>query len=352
MATQTYQWSNTKREGFRIERWTWSMRGWLLMAILLAGLFHWWLYYFFNNIEFGRSMLPQTKESARPERIAIDPRVMKERPAVPQIPNFIALSETPPESQMKADITDIVDMIPEDKPIDLTPDVNKVTNFLAPEPNMSAANPAQSPALAAVADSLAESDIASAANAIKSSALSRAVSSNQLVIPTKPLDRQLEGVDAKLLDKLNRQGQAGNAAAARVDGFSNLEDLINKGSKLNASTDPILMPTDLLFDYGSDQLAEKARLSLMKLGLLIQRNPNNKFVIEGHTDTFGSEEFNIELSQRRANAVVQWLVNSLQLGTDRVVAVGMGRSRLIVPGGSPGEQAINRRVEIKVRPLR
>jgi outer membrane protein OmpA-like peptidoglycan-associated protein len=352
MATQTFQWENSKRGGFRIERWSWTMRWWLFVALVLAGLFHWWLYYFFNNIEFGRSMLPPAKEKARPERIAIDPRVMQEKAAIKEIPDIIAPSDQPVEPKVKADFQDIVDMLPEDKPIDLTPDVNKITNFLAPEPNMQANTPAMSPALAAVADSLPGPDIASAASAIKSSVLNKAVSTEQLIIPAKPLDRQLEGMDGKLLDQLNRQSQAGNAAAARMEGFSNLDDLVNRGNNLSASTAPILMPTDLLFEYGSDELADSARLSLMKLGLLIQRNPNHRFIIEGHTDTFGSDDFNIELSQRRANAVVNWLITSLRLSTDRIQAIGMGRSRLIAPGGTKEEQAINRRVEIKVRPLR
>ena len=91
---------------------------------------------------------------------------------------------------------------------------------------------------------------------------------------------------------------------------------------------------------------------MMKLGFLIQKNPNSKFVIEGHTDNFGTEAFNRDLGQRRANAVVQFLTHSLQLGSDRIEAVGMGKSRLIVTDGTVEEQAPNRRVEIKVRPLR
>jgi outer membrane protein OmpA-like peptidoglycan-associated protein len=111
------------------------------------------------------------------------------------------------------------------------------------------------------------------------------------------------------------------------------------------------MPTDLLFAYGSDQLAEGARLSLMKLGFLIQKNPDSLFIIEGHTDSFGGEQYNLELSLRRAQAVVEWLQASLQLGTDRIEAVGLGKSRPIVSTtGSVDEQSLNRRVEIKVRP--
>jgi outer membrane protein OmpA-like peptidoglycan-associated protein len=115
-----------------------------------------------------------------------------------------------------------------------------------------------------------------------------------------------------------------------------------------------MLPTDLLFEYGSDELAEGARLSLMKLGYLITKNPNSRFIIEGHTDTIGSELYNVDLSQRRANAVVGWLMRSLKLSNDRIDAVGMGESRplpSVNPNGTQEEQAMNRRVEIKVRPL-
>jgi outer membrane protein OmpA-like peptidoglycan-associated protein len=89
----------------------------------------------------------------------------------------------------------------------------------------------------------------------------------------------------------------------------------------------------------------------MKLGFLIQKNPNSLFIVEGHTDSFGGEEFNLELSLRRANAVVDWLQSSLRLGTDRIQAMGMGKSKPIVStAGSVEEQGMNRRVEIKVRP--
>jgi outer membrane protein OmpA-like peptidoglycan-associated protein len=89
----------------------------------------------------------------------------------------------------------------------------------------------------------------------------------------------------------------------------------------------------------------------MKLGFLIQKNPDSLFIIEGHTDTIGSGESNQDLSQRRAYAVVNWLMTSLRLGTDRIRAVGMGETKpLANPNGDQQEQSLNRRVEIKVRP--
>ncbi len=352
MATTTYQWGNMRRPSFQTERWSWSLRGWLCVALLLGAAFHWWLYFLFSNLEFGKnSSLKMLQETPRHDRVAINPELLKDQKAVQNIPDILAPSDEPPQPHVKADLQDIVDMLPENKAFDLTPQVNKITNFIVPDSTSKAKEPASSPSLAAVADSLPGLDLMTAASALKSSSLNKPLSTKQLVLPGAP-DKHNEGVDSKLLDRLNHQQDAGNNAARRVQGFSNLDDLVNRGGKVNASTAPILMPTDLLFDYGSDELAESARLSLMKLGLLIQRNPNNRFIIEGHTDNFGTAEYNDALSQRRANAVVQWLVRSLRLDTGRVQAVGLGKSKLLVPDGSIETQALNRRVEIKVRPLR
>ncbi len=352
MSAETFEWSNTRRSAFRVERWSWSLRLWALFAFILALLFHWWLYLFFNNLEIGRRMLPVVKKEAKQDRLTLDPKVLQEQQAVQHIPDVIIPAPTP---AVKADFQDIVEMLPEDRALDLTPEVSKVTNFIAPDSNPLATNPAQSPSLAAIADSVPGPDLSSAMNAIKSSALSKAVSANQLVLPARPLEKQIDGVDGELLDSLNKQSQAGNAAGQRLAGYSNLDDLVARGGNVNGGTAPIMLPTDLLFEYNSDLLAENARLSLMKLGLLIQRNPNSQFIIEGHTDTIGTEAYNFDLSQRRANAVVQWLVNSLRIGTDRIRAVGMGKLRplpSVDPNGTAEEQALNRRVEIKVRPLR
>lgn len=350
---QAFEWGNVRRSSFQVERWSWSLRWWFFLALLLAVALHWWLYFLFSNLEMGRRMMPQRPPERNRERLAISPDLLKDQKAVQKIPDIMTPSDIPDGRQLKADLQDVVTMLPPDTPMDLTPQVNKVTNFISPDHLPQSQTPAQAPMLAAVADNLPGPDLASAASALKSSTLAKPVSSKQLLLSGNPLDKKIDNVDSKLLDRLNHQSEAGNAAGKRVAGFSNLDDLLNRGGGVGGGTAPILMPTDLLFEYGSDVLAENARLSMMKLGLLIMRSPESRFVIEGHTDSFGTDEYNFDLSQRRANAVVKWLVNSLRLDTGRVQAVGLGRTKLIAPAsGSIEEQSINRRVEIKVRPLR
>jgi outer membrane protein OmpA-like peptidoglycan-associated protein len=141
---------------------------------------------------------------------------------------------------------------------------------------------------------------------------------------------------------------AGNAGIPA--GFSNLDALLAGSGRVGGGTAPILMPTDLLFDYNSATLRPGAAASLEKLGRLIQRNPQATFRVEGHTDSFGSDQYNLDLSRRRAETVKAWLVQSMNIDPARVQTQGFGKTRLLIPADrSVEEQQLNRRVEIVIR---
>ncbi len=142
---------------------------------------------------------------------------------------------------------------------------------------------------------------------------------------------------------------AGRRPGSVPKGFSDLDALLSQTGPLKSDTAPILMPTDLLFDYDHAELRTQAVGSLRKLGTLIQRNPQATFLIEGHTDSFGPDEYNMDLSLRRAEAVKTWLVHTMQIASTRIETKGYGKSRLLAPAsGSIEQQQINRRVEIIV----
>lgn len=133
-------------------------------------------------------------------------------------------------------------------------------------------------------------------------------------------------------------------------GFSDLDNLLAQTGPLSSETAPILMPTDLLFDYNSAVLRPGAMASLEKLGELIRRNPNSRFVIEGHTDSIGTDEYNNALSLQRAQSVKDFLTRTMGIAPAAIDARGLGKSRLIAPAtGTIEEQQINRRVEIVIR---
>ncbi len=135
-----------------------------------------------------------------------------------------------------------------------------------------------------------------------------------------------------------------------VSGFSNLDQLLSQTGPLTSGTAPILLPTDLLFDYDSYNLRAGAMTSLSNLGKLIQKNPSATFIIEGHTDSFGSAEYNLQLSIARAESVKTWLIQNMGIPQESVQTRGFGSSKLLVPANrSVDEQQLNRRVEIVIR---
>ena len=88
---------------------------------------------------------------------------------------------------------------------------------------------------------------------------------------------------------------------------------------------------------------------LQKLGTLIQRNPKATFSVEGYTDSFGSYEYNLDLSQRRADSVKRYLVEAMRINPAQIETRGYGSAKFRAsPNGSIEEQSPNRRVEVVV----
>jgi hypothetical protein len=110
-----------------------------------------------------------------------------------------------------------------------------------------------------------------------------------------------------------------------------------------------MLPSDLLFEFNSAELRESAKVGLMKIGLLMDRNPDLYCWIEGHTDLVGGDEFNLDLSIRRADAVRTYLIESMRMDASKIITRGFGRYTPLVITGDENEQAANRRVEIRMR---
>lgn len=103
--------------------------------------------------------------------------------------------------------------------------------------------------------------------------------------------------------------------------------------------------TQLLFATGSDTPQEEAGLFLEELVRLVDGTPDVLVRVEGHADARGSDEFNLELSQRRAQVVADELV-ALGLDPARVETVAFGEERPMRAGQSARDLARNRRVEL------
>ncbi|HEV2223735.1 MAG TPA: OmpA family protein [Candidatus Acidoferrales bacterium] len=104
---------------------------------------------------------------------------------------------------------------------------------------------------------------------------------------------------------------------------------------------------DVLFATGRYDLRPEARERLAKLSGIVLAHPGLKLAVEGYTDNVGSEEFNQTLSEHRASAVRQYLVDQ-GLDTDSITATGLGMSSPVADNGTAAGRQKNRRVEIVI----
>jgi outer membrane protein OmpA-like peptidoglycan-associated protein len=102
---------------------------------------------------------------------------------------------------------------------------------------------------------------------------------------------------------------------------------------------------DVLFESGQTELREEAMASLVEVVDLLQSEPDKNIRIEGHTDSVGEAETNLEISQRRADAVLNALV-SLGVDAQRVTTQGMGEDFPIASNETDEGRAQNRRVDV------
>ena len=153
-------------------------------------------------------------------------------------------------------------------------------------------------------------------------------------------------------------GDSAGPTRNKVPGFSDLDSLLSQKGPLGSGT-KLRMPDDQLFAYDSADLQPSSISQLQKLATLIKRNPKATFSVEGYTDSLGSPDYNLELSQRRADSVKQYLVDVMGINPAQIDTKGYGASKfLIAPRSvavnSPEEQAEierqrpNRRVVIVV----
>ena len=101
----------------------------------------------------------------------------------------------------------------------------------------------------------------------------------------------------------------------------------------------------VIFDYKKWDIKEEFNSNLSNIVDVLQKNPNMNIRIEGHTDNIGSMEYNIDLSQKRAQAVKNYLVGK-GINESRVSIVGFGYKKPIAPNDTEEGRSLNRRAEI------
>jgi len=134
--------------------------------------------------------------------------------------------------------------------------------------------------------------------------------------------------------------QVADAANARVGVLTNtVANLDNYHS---------VAETSVKFAFNRDNLTPKAQESLDQLAASISSTKGYIIALEGGCDSVGSADYNYDLSQRRANSVIQYLATKYNVPAHKIYVIGLGKDKPVETNNTAAGRADNRRVDVRL----
>ncbi len=109
----------------------------------------------------------------------------------------------------------------------------------------------------------------------------------------------------------------------------------------------VVFDTGLLFTTGSSTLTSNSRDNIEQLAIILNKYEDTNIVVEGHTDSTGSDANNQTLSERRAESVAS-LLRAYRVSSSRISTVGYGETRPVASNDTAAGRKLNRRVEVLI----
>jgi OmpA-OmpF porin, OOP family len=106
--------------------------------------------------------------------------------------------------------------------------------------------------------------------------------------------------------------------------------------------------TSVKFGFNRDNLTKKAQEALDQLGASIASTKGYIIALEGGTDSVGPADYNYDLSQRRANSVIQYLATKYNVPAHKIYVIGLGKDKPVAENKNGKGRAENRRVDVRL----
>ena len=160
----------------------------------------------------------------------------------------------------------------------------------------------------------------------------------------------IQDVNTKISDvetkTTNANKLAEDASTLATTTSNNVTSLANTVANLD-SYHPVI-DTTVHFGFDKADLTKKAKTALDQLGAEIPNQKHFIVVVEGGADAVGSKDYNYGLSQRRADAVIQYLASKYNVPAHKIFLIGLGKDKPVAPNGSVAGRAKNRRVDVRL----
>jgi outer membrane protein OmpA-like peptidoglycan-associated protein len=160
----------------------------------------------------------------------------------------------------------------------------------------------------------------------------------------------ISAVNAKTADVEQKAQAAGqNAAAAQqVADAANARVGVLTDTVANLDNYHAVAETSVKFGFNRDVLTPKAKEALDQLASSLAGTKGYILALEGGTDSVGAADYNYDLSQRRANSVIQYLASKYNVPAHKIYVIGLGKDKPVEDNKTKAGRADNRRVDVRL----
>jgi OmpA-OmpF porin, OOP family len=170
----------------------------------------------------------------------------------------------------------------------------------------------------------------------------------------KDVDARAQAGIQQVQAKASEVDNKAQSARQQADQAQTLADTATKRVDVLSSTVANLdnyrpvADTSVLFGFDKDNLTTKDKDALDKLAAEIPNTKGYIITVEGGTDSVGDKEYNYDLSERRANSVIQYLASKYNVPAHKIYLIGLGKDKYAAPNDSAEGRAKNRRVDVRL----
>ncbi|HVP44856.1 MAG TPA: OmpA family protein [Terriglobales bacterium] len=184
---------------------------------------------------------------------------------------------------------------------------------------------------------------------------------NELDEMTRNNTNAIRDVDARAqlgIKDVNQRAQAADQKAASARQTADeAQNLANQASgRANSLATQVanldnyhsVVETSVHFGFDKADLTPKARKALDELGAELPNARHYIIVVEGGTDSVGDPQYNYQLSERRASAVIQYLASKYSVPAHKIYVIGLGKDKEVASNSTSAGRARNRRVDVRL----
>ena len=159
--------------------------------------------------------------------------------------------------------------------------------------------------------------------------------------------QQVNTKTAEVDQKAQAAGQQASQAQQLADNATHRVDTL-QNTVANLDNYRIVTETSVHFAFNKDNLTKKAKEALDQLAQDVPNTKGYLIAVEGGADAVGSEAYNYDLSQRRADAVIQYLASAHNIPAHKIYVIGLGEDKPADSNKTSAGRAKNRRVDVRL----